>query len=119
MYVPDQYRERAFYEALGFSTVYEGEEFPGFLALSRGGSIFGLQASSEQHPPYAGGLRWQFEVETETELAEVIGACEAHSFDHRLVEERGGDRFHTWILVVRSPAGVDVWIEGPSLSGGR
>ena len=36
MYVADQYAERSFYELFGFDRVYEGEEFPGFLAIRHG-----------------------------------------------------------------------------------
>jgi hypothetical protein len=36
MYVPDQYAERSCYELFGFERVYEGDEFPGFLAIQHG-----------------------------------------------------------------------------------
>jgi len=36
MYVADQYAERSFYELFGFQRVYEGDEFPGFLAIQNG-----------------------------------------------------------------------------------
>src|SRR5215468_294005 len=36
MYVADQYAERSFYELFGFQRVYEGDEFPGFLAIRTG-----------------------------------------------------------------------------------
>ena len=39
MYVADQYAERSFYELLGFQRVYEGDEFPGFLAIQHGDAI--------------------------------------------------------------------------------
>lgn len=65
MYVPDQYAERAFYESLGFITTYEGDEFPGFLALQYEECTFGLQRASSEHPTYSAGMRWQFEPRTQ------------------------------------------------------
>lgn len=114
MYVPDQYAERDFYRLLGFENHYEGEEFPGFLAIRRGSAIIGLQRSSEDHPSYAGGLRWQFEAETIQELDEVIAACAANDVDREVHVEEGGERFRTRCVTVRSPAGVTVWFEGPN-----
>jgi hypothetical protein len=46
MYVADQYAERSFYELFGFERVYEGEEFPGFLAIRLGEAVIGLQRAS-------------------------------------------------------------------------
>ena len=45
MYVADQYAERSFYELFGFERTYEGEEFPGFLAIRHGEAVIGLRAS--------------------------------------------------------------------------
>jgi hypothetical protein len=42
MYVPDQYAEREFYARFGFTPYYEGDEFPGFLAIQNGEAIIGL-----------------------------------------------------------------------------
>ena len=41
-------------------TAYEGEEFPGFLALQHGGAIVGLQRASDENPAYQEGPLWQF-----------------------------------------------------------
>lgn len=114
MYVPDQYAERDFYRLFGFESHYEGEEFPGFLAIRRGSAIIGLQKASERHPPYAGGLRWQFEAETIEEIDEVIAMCAAHDVDHEVHVEEGGERFRTRCVTIQSPAGVRVWFEGPN-----
>ena len=46
MYVADQYAERSFYELFGFERVYEGEEFPGFLAIGHGEAIIPTTARS-------------------------------------------------------------------------
>ncbi len=114
MYVEDQYAERDFYRLFGFETHYEGDEFPGFLAIRRGAAIVGLQRSSASNPPFTGGLRWQFEVESSREIDDVIETCIAHDLDHEVRIEEGGTRFRTRCVTVRSPAGVTVWFEGPN-----
>lgn len=112
MYVPDQYAERGFYELFGFERHYEGDEFPGFLAIRHGDAIIGLQRASAEHPAYTEGLRWQFELERVDELDEMLAACRSHNLEHEVVIEQGGDRFHRRLLKVLSPAGVAVWFEG-------
>lgn len=114
MYVPDQYAERAFYESLGFITTYEGDEFPGFLALQHEECTFGLQRASSQHPTYSAGMRWQFELGTPAELDRLIEISAAQGFEHRVVTEEGGARFRTRNLIVRAPSGTEVWFEGPN-----
>src|ERR1700761_1756239 len=95
MYVADQYAERAFYELFGFERTYEGEEFPGFLAIRHGDAIIGLQRASSELPPYRQGLRWQFELETAQHADEVIATCREHGLEHQVTTERGGGRFFT------------------------
>jgi hypothetical protein len=111
MYVADQYAERDFYELLGFARHYEGDEFPGFLAIRHGDAIIGLQKASAENPPYTEGLRWQFEVAEAGEFDQIVAICEAHQLDHDVDVEVGGDRFRHRLLSVRSPAGVLVWFE--------
>lgn len=116
MYVPDQYAERAFYALFGFTTYYEGEEFPGFLALQQGDAIIGFQRESDEDPAYREGLRWQFEVETAEQIDSIISVCRVNALEHEIVTERGGTRFLTRIVKVRSPSGHLVWFEGPNES---
>jgi hypothetical protein len=116
MYVPDQYAERAFYALFGFTTYYEGDEFPGFLALQQGDAIVGFQRASDENPAYREGLRWQFEVETTEQIDSIISVCRVNALEHEVVTERGGTRFVTRIVKVRSPSGHLVWFEGPNES---
>lgn len=112
MYVADQYAERSFYELFGFERVYEGDEFPGFLAIGQGEAIIGLQRASPEQPAYTQGLRWQFELDTADQADEIIATCRAHGLEHEVVTERGGDRFLRRLVAVKSPSGVTVWFEG-------
>jgi hypothetical protein len=114
MYVPDQYAEREFYELFGFERVYEGDEFPGFLAIRHGSAIIGLQKASNDQAVYEEGLRWQFELEPSETIDEIVSVCVDHEIDHEVIIEKGGDRFSRRIVTVRSPAGVMVWFEGPN-----
>jgi catechol 2,3-dioxygenase-like lactoylglutathione lyase family enzyme len=112
MYVADQYAERDFYKLLGFEHEYEGDEFPGFLAVRHGNAVIGLQKASAEHPPYEVGLRWQFEITEAGQLDQIIALCIAHGLQHDVELEVGGDRFRHRLLSVRSPAGVAVCFEG-------
>ena len=114
MYVPDQYAERTFYEMLGFARHYEGDEFPGCLAVRHGDAIIGLQQASSDHPAFVGGLRWQLEAASIDEIDQLIDICVSHQVEHEVHVEEGGDRFRTRCVTVRSPSGVAVWFEGPN-----
>jgi catechol 2,3-dioxygenase-like lactoylglutathione lyase family enzyme len=114
MYVPDQYAEREFYELFGFERVYEGDEFPGFLAVGHGSAIIGLQAASADQPAYSHGVRWQFEVDSAAEIDKIIEVCRTRQLEHDVIVEEGGKRFRRRCATVRSPAGVVVWFEGPN-----
>lgn len=117
MYVADQYAERSFYELFGFERTYEGEEFPGFLAIRHGQAVIGLQRASPEQPAYTQGLRWQFELDTAHQVDEVIATCRQHDLEHEVATERGGDRFYTRLVSVTSPSGITVWFEGPNEAG--
>jgi catechol 2,3-dioxygenase-like lactoylglutathione lyase family enzyme len=112
MYVADQYAERSFYELFGFERVYEGDEFPGFLAIRHGEAIIGLQQASPEQPAYTQGLRWQFELDSADQADEIIATCRAHHLKHEVHTERGGDRFARRLVAVEAPSGATVWFEG-------
>jgi hypothetical protein len=114
MYVPDQYAERDFYSLFGFTNRYEGDEFPGFLAIQHGEAVIGLQRASDENPAYQRGLRWQFEIDTADELEAIISICQARGLDHEVETERGGELFKTRLVKVQSPAGCLIWFEGPN-----
>lgn len=117
MYVADQYAERSFYELFGFERVYEGDEFPGFLAIQHGEAIIGLQRASSEEPAYWQGLRWQFELDAADQVEEIIAICRTHGLEHEVHTEQGGDRFRRRLVAVRSPGGVRVWFEGANDPG--
>jgi hypothetical protein len=114
MYVPDQYAEREFYRRLGFEDLYEGAEFPGFLAMRHGEATIGLQRADDEHPAYVTGLRWQFAVSTVTEFGYLAEICERDRLEHEVTVETGGTAFSTRLLTVVAPSGTRVWFEGPN-----
>jgi catechol 2,3-dioxygenase-like lactoylglutathione lyase family enzyme len=114
MYVRDQYAERDFYELFGFERHYEGDDFPGFVAIRHGSAIIGLQKASNDHAAYATGLRWQFEVDRIDDIDRIISICLANGLEYEVIVEEGGERFRSRSVTVRSPAGITVWFEGPN-----
>ena len=51
LYVADPHSERDFFSRFGFETAYEGDEFPGFLAVERGSVCFGLSGNRSCRRP--------------------------------------------------------------------
>ena len=89
LYVADPDAERNFFERFGFTTTYEGDEFPGFLALECGDVRFGV-SQSKTLPPNGGhdGVRWQLIVDDVDQIAAI---CADASFPCEIVVETGGD----------------------------
>lgn len=112
LYVPDPYAERDFFALFGFETVYEGSEFPGFLAIRCGNAIFGLSGNKEL--PASGahdGVRWQLMVDDVDDIASI---CARTDMACDIITEEGGTTHRARIAKVRSPNGVLVWFEGPN-----
>src|SRR6476646_11389555 len=106
----DQYAERDFYALFGFTTIYEGPEFPGFLAVSAGNATIGLSHRDDLPVDDAArGLRWQFIVEN---VDDVISVCAANNLPCEVIVEEGGTTYRTPIAKVTSPNGISVWVEG-------
>jgi hypothetical protein len=112
LYVVDPYAERDFFVLFGFKTVYEGDEFPGFLAVESGAVCFGLSGNKEVTPTTAyDGVRWQLIVDN---VDEIISVCTSAGLPYEVVVEEGGTRHLARIAKVLSPGGVPVWFEGPN-----
>lgn len=114
LHVDDPHAERDFYALFGFTTSYEGPEFPNLLALTAGDATFGVSRQPGETPVPA-GFRWQFTVD---DVDAVLAVCREHDLPHELEVETGGDRFRTRIVKVTSPARMVVWFEGPNEATG-
>jgi len=88
----DQYAERDFYALFGFTTIYEGPEFPGFLAVSAGNATIGLSHRDDLPVDDAArGLRWQFIVENVDDVIASVPptTCRAKSSSKRAARRIG------------------------------
>jgi hypothetical protein len=111
LYVDDQYAERDFYRLFGFETVYEGPEFPGFLAVASGPVTFGLSTRPDLPRDGVANVRWQLMVD---DIDQITAACEAARLPYEVEVEVGGATHRTRLVKVRSPNAVQVWFEGPN-----
>ncbi len=112
LYVADPHAERDFFALFGFETIYEGSQFPGFLAIRCGSATFGLSRNKEL-PPSGGhvGVRWQLIVD---DVDDVASVCARGGLPCEIVVEEGGASHRARIAKVTSPNGVLVWFEGPN-----
>jgi catechol 2,3-dioxygenase-like lactoylglutathione lyase family enzyme len=112
LYVEDPAKERDFYTRFGFETAYEGDDFPGFIAVRCGAVLFGLSSNRalDGDAPYD-GVRWQLTVQ---DPAEVMRVCDAEGWAYAVEVEAPSDAHRSRTVRVRSPNGVEVWFEGPN-----
>jgi hypothetical protein len=104
--------ERRFYESLGLPVIYEGPEYPGFIAFGTESVDFGIQqALTDNDPPSV--LTWQIGV---ADIDVAIEVCDDHHLDYVLDVQRPR---HDWMyrrLLLTSPNGYRVALEGPTES---
>jgi hypothetical protein len=115
LYVADPYAERDFFALFGFETIFEGDEFPGFLAVRCGSAVFGLSGNKEL--PASGahdGVRWQLVVD---DVDEIVSICADAGLSCDISIEEGGTTHRSRIATTTSPGGVVVWFEGPNEIG--
>ena len=107
--VTDLRAERAFYESLGLAVTYEGEEYPDFLALTSGDVDFGIQAAAGANDPPS-VLTWQLKV---TDVDRAADVCRRAGVDFREEREDPAPGWTYRRLILRSPSGYRVALEGP------
>jgi catechol 2,3-dioxygenase-like lactoylglutathione lyase family enzyme len=112
LYVDDPRAERDFYLHFGFETVYEGEDFPSFIAVRAGAALFGLSSNRtlRQAETYD-AVRWQLIVD---DVEAIVAICKARSLSYEIETEAPSAAHHARIVKVTSPNGVRVWFEGPN-----
>lgn len=107
LYVADPYAERDFFSRFGFEAFYEGDEFPGFLAINCGPVLFGLSGNKERMSPAAyEGVRWQLRVD---DVNAIVETCSEAGLACEVIVEEGGSTHRARIARVTSPNGVLVW----------
>jgi catechol 2,3-dioxygenase-like lactoylglutathione lyase family enzyme len=108
--VRDLAAERAFYEGLGLPVTYEGDEYSDFIAFTTDSVHFGIQqADVPNDPPSV--LTWQLAVSDVDAAAEV---CRKAGLEFTLEEENPAPGWRYRRLILRSPSGYRVALEGPN-----
>jgi catechol 2,3-dioxygenase-like lactoylglutathione lyase family enzyme len=108
--VRDLAAERAFYERLGLPVIYEGDEYPDFIAFGTDTVHFGIQsAPADNDPPSV--LTWQITV-TDVDLAMERCRGAGISFDLEQNDPAPGWSYRR--LLVQTPSGYRLALEGPN-----
>ena len=108
--VSDLAAERAFYEKLGLPVIYEGEEYPDFIAFGTDTIHFGIQqASAENDPPSV--LTWQIAV---SDIDAAADRCRAADLDYELELNEPAPGWKYRRLLLQTPSGYRLAIEGES-----
>ena len=94
LYVADPNFKRDFFRHFGFETVYEGDEFPGFLAVECGSVCFGLSGNKELPETTAYDcVRWQLLVDN---VDEIVSVCAAAALPCEVIIGEGGTTSFTY-----------------------
>jgi catechol 2,3-dioxygenase-like lactoylglutathione lyase family enzyme len=108
--VSDLAAERAFYECLGLPVIYEGPEYPDFIAFGTGTVHFGIQAAPADNDPES-VLTWQIGV---TDIDRAAEHCRSAGIPFELEVNNPGPRWTYRRLLIRTPSGYRLALEGPN-----
>jgi catechol 2,3-dioxygenase-like lactoylglutathione lyase family enzyme len=108
--VRDLAAERAFYERLGLPVIYEGDEYPDFIAFGTDTVHFGIQAApADNDPPSV--LTWQIAV---TDVDRAMERCRAAGISFELEQNDPAPGWSYRRLLVQTPSGYRLALEGPN-----
>jgi catechol 2,3-dioxygenase-like lactoylglutathione lyase family enzyme len=108
--VSDLAAERAFYEKLGLPVIYEGPEYPDFIAFGTDTVHFGIQkAKAANDPP--GVLSWQIRV---TDIERAMERCQSAGISFELEHNDPAPGWTYQRLLIRTPSGYRLALEGPN-----
>ena len=108
--VRDLAAERAFYESLGLPVIYQGPEYPDFVAFGTDSVHFGIQvAAADNDPPSV--LTWQIGV---TDIDAAIERCRSAGISFDLEHNNPGPGWTYRRLLIRTPSGYRLALEGPN-----
>ncbi len=102
IYVRDLDAEVEFYKNFGFEISYEGDEFPGFIALRCESFEFGVEAKSDFEPESAqASFVWQMETDS---FSKVRAVCKAKGY--KFSEPKCyWEEWDSWEMQVQTPNG--------------
>jgi len=108
--VRDLAAERAFYEQLGLPIIYEGPEYPDFVAFGTDTVHFGIQeAPAPNDPPSV--LTWQIGV---TNIEAAMERCRSAGISFELEQNDPAPGWTYRRLLIRTPSGYPLALEGPN-----
>ena len=108
--VSDLAAERAFYERLGLPVIYEGPEYPDFIAFGTDTVHFGIQqAPAPNDPPSV--LTWQIAV---SDVDAAADRCREAGLDFELEHNTPAPGWTYRRLLLRTPSGYHLALEGPT-----
>lgn len=108
--VTDLAAERAFYETLGLPVIYEGEEYPDFIAFGTDALHFGIQAAERPNDPPS-VLTWQLGVK---DVDVAADHCRRVGLEFTTENNDPAPGWSYRRLILRSPSGYRVVLEGPN-----
>jgi catechol 2,3-dioxygenase-like lactoylglutathione lyase family enzyme len=108
--VRDLASERRFYESLGLPVIYEGSEYPDFIAFGTDVVDFGIQQTHTDIDP-SSVLTWQIGV---ADIDVAIAVCDNEGLDYVLDVQRPRPDWVYRRLLLTSPSGYRVALEGPT-----
>jgi catechol 2,3-dioxygenase-like lactoylglutathione lyase family enzyme len=108
--VRDVPAERAFYESLGIPVIYEGDEYPDFIAFGTDTIHFGIQpAESDIDPPSV--LTWQMVV---SDIDRAIKVCTTAGIEFEVEQNDPAPGWSYRRLILRTPSGYRLALEEDS-----
>jgi catechol 2,3-dioxygenase-like lactoylglutathione lyase family enzyme len=108
--VRDVAAERDFYERLGLPVIYEGPEYPDFIAFGTDTLHFGIQpATSANDPPSV--LTWQIEV---TDIDAAMEVCRKAGIAFEIEQNDPAPGWSYRRLLLQTPSGYRLALEEQS-----
>jgi catechol 2,3-dioxygenase-like lactoylglutathione lyase family enzyme len=108
--VRDLAAERAFYESLGIPVIYEGDEYPDFVAFGTDSIHFGIRKSSGDNDPPA-VLTWQIAVR---DIDAAMQLCQRAGVAFELEQNDPAPGWSYRRLILTTPSGYRLALEGPN-----
>ena len=106
--VRDLAAERAFYERLGLPVIYEGDEYPDFIAFGTDTVRFGIQlAAADNDPPSV--LTWQIEV---SDVDAAMDVCREAGIAFEIEQHDPAPGWSYRRLILQTPSGYHLALEG-------
>jgi catechol 2,3-dioxygenase-like lactoylglutathione lyase family enzyme len=108
--VRDLARERAFYQKLGIPIIYEGDEYPDFVAFGTEAVHFGIQAAAADNDPPA-VLTWQIAVR---DIGSAMDLCRSAGIAFEIEQNDPAPGWSYRRLILETPSGYRLALEGPN-----